>query len=174
MGLRPTSNPTSNKDMRGTLLALLVVAIFILGTLGAAYLLANDGIIQLLPRRDVQTAIVAGYVNVGSMDWYDYLITVPLDAQNPYIKGTFYTNNTFSAGNDKTIQIVVTASYPIYNYQTGLFNSTIYYTERVANGSIDINLQPGQYFLIFNNMYSPTIGKTVGASVGLFYEQTTL
>ncbi len=71
--------------------------------------------------------------------------------------------STGGSGND--IEAVITDARDFENWKDGRLARVLYKSERTSIGRIDILLQPGRYYLAFNNRLSPRTDQTIIASI---------
>jgi hypothetical protein len=72
-----------------------------------------------------------------------------------------------TGGSGDDIEAVVTNARDWENWKNGREARVVYGSGRIAKGRIDIAVQPGQYFLAFDNRFSALADKTIAASVVL-------
>jgi len=70
-----------------------------------------------------------------------------------------------TTGAVNTIEAVITDARDFENWKNGRPARVLYQSERISTGSMDIPLQPGQYYLAFNNRFSLLTDKTITANI---------
>jgi hypothetical protein len=74
-------------------------------------------------------------------------------------------NTAITSGAVDTIEAVITDARDFENWKNGRPARVLYRSEKISTGGIDIPLQPGQYYLAFDNRFSLLTGKTITASI---------
>jgi hypothetical protein len=64
-----------------------------------------------------------------------------------------------------TIEAVITDAGDFENWKDGRTVRVLYRGDKISTGSIDLLLQPGQYYLAFNNRLSRFSDKTITANI---------
>lgn len=88
----------------------------------------------------------------------------------PFNVATFSNiNGRFRAqgGSGNDIEVIVLDSDALENFRNGHRVGTFYNSGKMTVGTININLNPGSYYLVFNNVYSMLTNKAVEANVSI-------
>ena len=99
-------------------------------------------------------ALPAGYLQ-------QYSVFIPPNAGPGHVFGNF------RATSGDNVQVHVLDSDGLENLRHGSQYRSFYESGRVTVGTIDLTLPPGQYFLVFENLYSVLSNKIVWADVNL-------
>ena len=118
------------------------------------------------PPSPVLQEVARGNFVVPPKTYISFRFTVPQGAVNAKVKGVFHAFG--GSGND--IQAVIANPFQFENWINGHQAQVLYGTERITNGTIDVEgIAPGDYILAFNNKFSAFSKKQVTALIGLSY-----
>jgi hypothetical protein len=121
---------------------------------------------QPVPQSLLLTEAIGNTAFTVNADSYVYYkLAVPQNASNVKVQGHFTT--TGNSGNDIVVYLLTENSF--VNWQNGYSTPTLYYSGRVAQGSLDVSLpsDPATYYLVFSNIFSEVTAKAVQANVSL-------
>jgi hypothetical protein len=112
-------------------------------------------------KQDVLTPSVF-IVKAGSISYFPFNVYKP-----GRVLGRFQamSGNGDDEGAVATIEAVITEAGDWENWRDGRRVRMLYHGDQSSTGRIDIRLQPGQYYLAFNNRLSQTTDKTITANI---------
>ncbi len=159
-----SENP-AKAPARRLLVAIVVVLIVIVGTLGSIIAM---GVYDLsaFTVTNRSTTIVNGSIVVPAGHYLYYWATIPAGETSLSITGSF----TASGGPANDIEVFVTDQASYESWANGNQVSTYFYSGRVPNGNIDAHLPgSGTYYLVYSNIFSTTYDKTVQTNAILHF-----
>jgi hypothetical protein len=95
--------------------------------------------------------------------YQSFAINIPDGVQSGHVFGRF------RATSGDNIQVHILDADALENFRHRNQFLTYYSSGKVTVGNINVNLKPGQYFLVFENFYSVISNKVVRADVMLEY-----
>lgn len=110
-----------------------------------------------------QYSIAATSFAVPPNYYQSFAINIPEGVTSGHVFGRF------RATSGDNIQVHVMDADALENFRHRNQFLTYYSSGKVTVGNIDVNLRPGQYFLVFENFYSVISNKVVRADVMLEY-----
>jgi hypothetical protein len=177
MSIYPPKPPTDfsgNKKIRN--IGLIVIAIVVAVVVIISILLASGVFFPNtsndsngnndLPAQQTG-GIFTGSMTVNANDYSYVSILVPMYASNAYVRGNFKV----SGGSGEGIKVYIMSQTNYFDWQNGSQVYTYYSTDKVTAGYIDIDVQFGIYYIVFDNTYSPSY-KTVSGEINLIYTKT--
>lgn len=109
--------------------------------------------------------IVNGTANVNASAYLDYQFTIPPNASNIHVSGTFTVQG--GIGNDIIIYIFDSTNFD--NYENGSYFGALYQSSQTTTTPISSNLDSsGNYYLVLDNTFSTT-QKTVNIQANATY-----
>jgi hypothetical protein len=119
-------------------------------------------------QRQVSDSVVNATISVGSSTHEAYNAVVGQNFQNPHLVGSFRASG--GSGNDIVVLVMGEADY--INWANGHESRVLYNSGQLTTSSFDVGpLQPGKYYIVFNNSFSTFSTKRVAARVDLRYQQ---
>lgn len=116
----------------------------------------------------VDQKIASGQIEVKAQSYVQYRVTIMPEMVRPVLTGSFNTSG--GSGND--IMAVIADEANFINWING-HQAQVYWTTqgRATTGNFAVRLQPGTYYLAFNNRFSLFTGKQVFLEADLNYER---
>ena len=112
------------------------------------------------------TQIVNGIANVNAKTYVDYPFTVPSDASNISVSGTFTAHN--GVGNDIKVFILDSTNFDNYAHVNGF--TSLYQSGQIITDSFNVSLlSSGNYHLVLDNQFSAITQKTVDIEATVNY-----
>jgi len=153
--------------LKALLIFLIAIIIVVVGVI--AYFSTQP---SPTPTPSVHTNfIINRQVTVNHDDYNDYKFNIPSgNVSNIYVLGMFSAEG--GSGND--IKVYVFDAYNYGVYKLNGFYDHLYYSGQVNNASISANLtSSGDYYLVLDNLFSPTSSKTVTIQANVTYTITS-
>lgn len=110
-------------------------------------------------------SLAEGQFNVaaGGMKWWEFTITPEMKSAT--VVGKFEAQG--GEGND--INVFIAEAKEFAKYKSGRESNVFYDSDNVSTGELNESLEPGHYFLVFNNQFSTISTKSVKAEINLTY-----
>jgi hypothetical protein len=106
--------------------------------------------------------LTPGEFTVGPAGLRGFKISIGLNAKSPSIVGKF----TAKGGAYNDIEVFVIKPEPSASSEDGMYARALYWSRRVTSSELDVPLSAGDYYLVFNNAWSPWT-KDVSAQISL-------
>jgi predicted nucleic acid-binding Zn ribbon protein len=162
--------PPRKRKRRNRPVTILFLALILIGIICWA-VFSDDEVAQQF--RDYVTGaraetIVETPFSIKPRSFSAYKFAVPPGAISVTVTGPF----DVSGNSDNNVEAYVLTESAFAIWQSGYSTSTHYESGRVAQGTINAKLPSGagNYYLVFNNNFSPRTAKAVHATVTLQYE----
>jgi hypothetical protein len=111
-------------------------------------------------------SLVSGSVAVNAGSYVYYQFSVPGDATNAAVTGSF----TAAGGSGNDIIVYVMTNTDFTNWQNGHSSNTYYNSGQETTENINAGIPAGQsYVIVFDNQFSTLSSKTVDAQISLTY-----
>lgn len=114
-------------------------------------------------------SLAQGQFNVvaGGMKWWGFTITPEM--KNATVVGKFEAQG--GEGND--INVFIADEKEFAKYRSGRESNVLYDSDNVTTAELNESLEPGHYFLVFNNQFSVVSNKSVKSEINLTYGSVT-
>lgn len=120
-------------------------------------------------RHESQVLLSGSHV-VQPQQYVTYTISISPEMRNARLSGRFTA--TGGAGND--LQALITDEDGLMNFKNGHQAKVYYESGKVTADSFDVRLEPGTYYLVFNNGFSLVSNKAYDADVKLDFDHTVI
>lgn len=109
-------------------------------------------------------SIVTGTINVNAGAYEYAQFQVPPDVSTPIVRGSFFVN----AGSFKDIHVMILDEADFDSWQAGgTPNDPYYFSGNVIAADIEAKVPKGStLYLVFDNIYSPALEKSIEAEIG--------
>lgn len=112
--------------------------------------------------------IVNGNISVSAGAHDAYRISVAAGMFDPRIVGSFTASG--GSGNDIVVYVMDATAYT--NYSNGHQVNTYYASGQLTTSSLDVGpLQPGDYYVVYDNSFSTISAKNVATRMDLKYQK---
>lgn len=128
---------------------------------------AEEAISELTAGSQGYTSIITGDFYIEPEEYRYYPFTIPEEWGVVRVTGSFSSSG--GGGNDVSVHI--TDYNGFLNFHNGHALKGWYHSGKVTADSLDVSLGPGDYYLIFSNVFSLVSAKTVSSSIGIEYTE---
>ena len=111
--------------------------------------------------------IVNGLLTINCEEWQAFKISVPQDAKNIHVQGSFLASG--GSGNDIMVAIMTEENF--LNFQNGHTVNVFYNSGQLTVNNFDVALPfEGNYYIVYSNLFSSFSAKRVQTTVNLIYD----
>ena len=165
----PSAVPRKSHAGRNIGIGLIVlIGIIVIVVIASANFASNNGNggNSLFGPTSHTINVASGSTAVNARTYTGYSFSVPSDASNPVLQGSF----TASGGSGNDIKVYVMDQTDYVNWENNHQAYTNYNSGQVTTGNINISLSAGTtYNIVFDNSFSLLSSKTVSAQIDLTY-----
>lgn len=109
--------------------------------------------------------LVNGAITINANGYYDQLFTITNGMENTVLSGSF----TASGGSGNDVIVYIFNSTNFTNWTNGQQSANFYNSGQVTTQNINVSLESGLYYLVFDNTFSTSTTKVVNATINLNY-----
>jgi hypothetical protein len=114
------------------------------------------------PQSFISSALTPGEFTVGPAGLRAFKITIPESVKSASIVGKF----TAAGGMYNDIEVLVVSPDSSAGSEGGTSGRALYWSRRVSSNELDVPLSSGDYYLVFSNVWSPSM-KVISAQISL-------